>query len=879
MAERVETIRLTATVSNYLAGMEQARKATSATATASQKLAQQGQAMTSLGHSLLLFGTAVAAGVAVAIKSFADFDAQMSQVKTLSHATSDDMAKLSEAALTLGQSIGISASQAADAEIELVKAGVSVKDIMGGALQGALQLAAAGQIDVADATEIATIALTQFKLKGSDVPHVADLLTAGADKALGGVQDLGEALKSGGLVASQFGVSLDETIGTLSAFANAGLIGETAGTDLRQALLKLANPSAEASDLMKQYGINVYNASGKFVGLAGLAGQLQDKLGGLTDAQRNSAEATIFGSRAINGANVLYAEGQKGIQKWTDEVNDSGFAAQQAKGKMDNLNGDLSKLGAAFQTNLIRTGATANDVLRDSVQILTGLVRAYGALPAGVQGTVLAVGAVVAALALMAGAVFTIIPKLADFKDALEFLHVSMKTVGLMSAATGIAITGLVAIVGLWAQVQAKNQAQIDDITLSLNEQTSAITKNTRAIVAKNLQDSGAFTAAKKLGIGIDTLTSAALGNASALTKVNKELDYYRATSDGTPYNRYGRDIDTVSDALGQQSGNVKQAVTNSKELKKATEENADGTKDAASAYLDAANQVASLDDQITQLTDTINKANGVGQDAVSANADYQKALADSTKAVNDYVAAHGRGAAALDESTAAGSANAEVLADLAKKGQDAADAQLKLDGNTDDYVKRLKQTRADVIQRALDFGATAAQAQEIADKVAAIPSDKEIKVIADTSQPSAALRQLIQLALNTKDVIAKVGMPGKTVARATGGILPGPPSTRDNMLIHAASGEFVTNARATAKPANRAALEYMNAGGTISGYSSGGYVSAPRYSAPLAHTPEVSGPVVPVNISVNGPTDLAQAAAMAGNSVAVRVRGAMKGF
>jgi TP901 family phage tail tape measure protein len=89
--------------------------------------------------------------------------------------------------------------------------------------------------------------LTQFNLTGKDVPHVADLLAAGADKALGGVSDLGEALKSGGLVASQFGVSLEETIGTLSAFANAGLLGETAGTDLRQMLLKLADPSAQAS--------------------------------------------------------------------------------------------------------------------------------------------------------------------------------------------------------------------------------------------------------------------------------------------------------------------------------------------------------------------------------------------------------------------------------------------------------------------------------------------------------------------------------------------------------------------------------------------------------------------------------------------------------
>src|SRR5206468_1362290 len=113
-------------------------------------------------------------------------------------------------------------------------------------------------------------------------------------------------------------------------FANAGLLGETAGTDLRQMLLKLADPSKQAADAMKTYGITLYDASGKFVGISDLAGQLHDKLVGLDEATRNSTLATIFGARAIAGANVLYNEGAAGIATWTKNVDDSGFAAQQA---------------------------------------------------------------------------------------------------------------------------------------------------------------------------------------------------------------------------------------------------------------------------------------------------------------------------------------------------------------------------------------------------------------------------------------------------------------------------------------------------------------------------------------------------------------------
>ncbi|HEY4269977.1 MAG TPA: phage tail tape measure protein, partial [Galbitalea sp.] len=263
MPDRTTKVTLVAQISNYLANMTLAEKATqklgdSAMASAERQKAASAKA----GAALMGIGVVAAAAVAIAVKEFADFDAKMAQLQTLSHANSADMQALTTDALTAGQKIGFTANEVADAEIEMVKAGISVTDIMGGALPGALTLAAAGQIDVADSTEIATIAMTQFGLKGKDIPHVADLLAAGADKALGSVGDLGEALKSGGLVSAQFGISLDDTIGTLSAFANAGLLGETAGTDLRQMLLKLAAPSKESGDAMKQLGISVYDSAG-----------------------------------------------------------------------------------------------------------------------------------------------------------------------------------------------------------------------------------------------------------------------------------------------------------------------------------------------------------------------------------------------------------------------------------------------------------------------------------------------------------------------------------------------------------------------------------------------------------------------------------------
>src|SRR5690606_33734709 len=105
-----------------------------------------------------------------------------------------------------------------------------------------------------EAAEIAASAMTQFGLAGEDVEHVADLLAAGAGKAQGGVADLGQALNQAGLVSSQFGLSIEEAVGTLTAFASAGMVGSDAGTSFRTMLLRLANPSNEAAAEMERLG-------------------------------------------------------------------------------------------------------------------------------------------------------------------------------------------------------------------------------------------------------------------------------------------------------------------------------------------------------------------------------------------------------------------------------------------------------------------------------------------------------------------------------------------------------------------------------------------------------------------------------------------------
>ncbi len=404
MALRSIGVRLTADVSAYTAGMKRAGDSTRSFQQEMDKAAKAGQ-LDAIADRGAVMGAALGGAFAYVVKEAAEFEKQMSSVGAATRASAADLGKLRQAALQAGRDTSYSATEAAQAIEELAKAGVDSADILGGGLAGALSLASAGGLDVAEAAETAASAMTQFKLSGDQVPHVADLLAAAAGKAQGSVHDLGYALSQSGLVAAQMGLSIEDTTGTLAAFASAGLLGSDAGTSLKTALLMLANPTQEAKLLMEQLGINAYDASGQFVGITALSGQLKNQLSGLTQEQRNAALATIFGADAIRAASVLYEQGADGIGQWIAKTNDAGFAAETAEAKTDNLIGDIERLKGALSSLAIESGSGPNQGLRVIVQSLESMVGWFGNLNPVISSSALVMAGLTGAL-LLAGAGF-----------------------------------------------------------------------------------------------------------------------------------------------------------------------------------------------------------------------------------------------------------------------------------------------------------------------------------------------------------------------------------------------------------------------------------------------------------------------------------------
>lgn len=297
-------------------------------------------------------------GVFDAVKNYSDFTAQLSQIKAVTGLDAEAMDAVKEKALELGADTQFSSTEAAQGMTELLKAGVSVKDVLGDASQAALDLAAAGQLSLPEAAEIMSTAMNAFHM--DDATHAADVLVGAANASATGVQELKYSLSAVSAVAAGVGMSFDDTNTALAVFANNGLKGSDAGTSLKTMLMNLSPQTKQAKEEMQRLGLLTDEGTSKFFdqeghlrSLSDIAGLLQDHLSGLTDEEKMNALSTMFGSDAIRGGMIMLREGAKGVKDMNAAMKDI-TAHETAKVAMDNLRGSLLRLKSAWENLTIK---------------------------------------------------------------------------------------------------------------------------------------------------------------------------------------------------------------------------------------------------------------------------------------------------------------------------------------------------------------------------------------------------------------------------------------------------------------------------------------------------------------------------------------------
>ena len=313
-------------------------------------------ALVSTGIGALVVAAGSLVGLFIsATKKGSEFAKAMSGLKAVTGASEKDMKALANSAKELGSSTEFTAMEVASLQTELAKLGFPTADILDMS-EATLNLASSMGISLGEAAAFTGSTLRAFGLEATDSKEVIDILAQSTASSALDFNKLNTALTTVAPIAKTANVSLSETTAMLGTLSNAGIDASTSGTALRNIFLTLA----EEGITMEEAFAKINNAADKNV----VALDLFDKRGaGVAITLAEGAQATQDLLNELNGA--------------TDAFEGLGAAAGIAETRLDNLDGDTTKLGSAWEGFLLSVEdgeGIFSKIARGFVQALTGIV-------------------------------------------------------------------------------------------------------------------------------------------------------------------------------------------------------------------------------------------------------------------------------------------------------------------------------------------------------------------------------------------------------------------------------------------------------------------------------------------------------------------------
>lgn len=308
------------------------------------------------GRNLSVALTAPLAGFgALSLRGAGDFEAAMNRVEAASGASADEMQRLEALALKMGETTQFKASQAADAIEILAKNGLDASQILGGALEASMLLAAASGSELAESGDLATDVMLQFGKGADELTGLVDGMTGVMLASKFSFDDYRLAIAQAGGVAGGLGLSFEDFNAAIAGTSQLFASGSDAGTSFKTFLQRLVPASAPAAQAIRELGLEFFEADGSMKSMNEIAQELQEGLAGLSDEARNDALSTIFGTDALRTAIGLADQGAEGIDRLKASIADAS-ATEQAEARLKGFNGQMLKLQSALEALRIAIG-------------------------------------------------------------------------------------------------------------------------------------------------------------------------------------------------------------------------------------------------------------------------------------------------------------------------------------------------------------------------------------------------------------------------------------------------------------------------------------------------------------------------------------------
>ena len=307
---------------------------------------------TGIGALVVAIGGMIAL-MSEAVKKGAEFSKGLSGLKAVADASAEEISTLGKQAKQLGSTTAFTATQVVQLQTELAKLGFEVSEI-GNATPAILDLAAALDVDLASAAKLSGGLVRAFGLDASETQRVVDVMAA---SAAGSAQDFGslvESFKLAAPTAKAMGLSVEETGAILGTLSDSMIKGSLAGTGFSTVLIKL-----------KEKGLTLEE------GLEQVRGS-SDKMGTSLDLVGK------IGAKSL----LTLANSGEGLEKLRKGLADTkegarGAAKAMAEIKLDNLDGDITKLGSAWEGFLLGVedgSGILNNLSRGAVTLLTDTI-------------------------------------------------------------------------------------------------------------------------------------------------------------------------------------------------------------------------------------------------------------------------------------------------------------------------------------------------------------------------------------------------------------------------------------------------------------------------------------------------------------------------
>ncbi len=402
-------------------------------------LTRVGESLQRVGRDLTIATAPISGFILKGVLAFASLDEVLTEISARTGATAAEMEKVRQVALQLGQDTKFSSVEASQGILELLASGQSLEEAFS-TIPHVLDLAAAGNISLGEAASTVTTILAQFKLRAEDSEEVVNLLNAAAASSKAEIGDMAQAFENVGPIAANFGLDVEDTAAILAVFAQNGILGAEAGTQLKSMLTNMSRPTNDVQGMWKKLNVSMFDAQGNMRDINTIIADLNVAMADMTQQERIETIQTLAGSYGQVGLSALLASG--GISQMEIDMANAATASEVAAERSNSFNGKIEQLSGSLETLSINViGPLVEKYLEPLIASLTETVNV-------VNEWVLANPELAAQIAIIAGLIAGLGPVLIVAGLAISAIGTA---IGFILSPIGLVIAAVIALGAAYA--------------------------------------------------------------------------------------------------------------------------------------------------------------------------------------------------------------------------------------------------------------------------------------------------------------------------------------------------------------------------------------------------------------------------------------------